>query len=898
MSLLRFGIRSRIYGGMGVLVLLGLSLAGRGIWQMTAIDQQVARMSTLSDNNVRALQIARLMEAMREASMRLKFTSQAGLDPGDRAEAQKTIEMLQATSSGNLSEQQRQAFQSMMAGCGTCHALRSDLGELSKQVEDNRGKLFNGGDQMTADTGRLVAAARQSGSDDIVTAARDVEAAILLAQVDNWRFLATRDPKGAATFKTNASAAMAELGKLEQLQLPDDVRQLVAPVRTSLSVYFGGFATVSSAMLKSDELFDNRMQPLIRQQMTLAMDIAASFGRDFVSAKDATAGMISGTVAMQELIAGIALLLGAVIAWLVGRSIIRPVAGMTSAMGKLAGGEIAVEIPSRDATDEIGAMAKAVEVFKQNAIERTRLEAEQKAQEERAKQEKQTALVGMAERIETETGTALESVGARTAAMAATAEEMSASARRTGASAQGAASAATQALANAQTVASAAEQLSASIREIAGQVSQSTEVVSRAVTAGSETRTTMEALNEKVGRIGAVADMIGEIAAKTNLLALNATIEAARAGDAGKGFAVVASEVKALATQTARSTEEISRHIAEVRSATGASVAAVGRIEQTINEIDAIAGSIAAAVEEQGAATAEIARNVTETAAAANEMTRLITEVSAEAEQTGQHTVEVLENTTALNTQVETLRRGVIQVVRTSAAEVDRRQHRRRPCLADATINCQGQSEKAVIRDISEYGCYAATPLQCQPGQRVELVLTRFGMRLQGSVIHSANDALRIAFAGDGLPAGDADRVSLETIPDVVRLTKDDHVAFVKKVLDAVEAREKLPPGSLATAHFCRLGRWYDGVSDPATLAMASFKAINEPHHAVHDSGRKALAALAANDMATVQREVAAMRAASGRVLQALDAFGREYPSTVEAERRVLPGGPSNSAAA
>jgi len=564
---------------------------------------------------------------------------------------------------------------------------------------------------------------------------------------------------------------------------------------------------------------------------------------------------------------------------------------------RLADGDRTIDVPCAGDRDEIGHMARAFEVFKQNAIERAGLEAGQVGAEQAAA-EKRAALVGMAEKIEAETGTTLESVSAHTVAMAATAEEMSASARRTGVSAQGAASAATQALANAQTVASAAEQLSASIREIAGQVSQSTAVVGRAVTAGSETRATMEALNEKVGRIGAVADMISEIAAKTNLLALNATIEAARAGDAGKGFAVVASEVKALATQTARSTEEISRHIAEVRTATWASVAAEGRIEQTIGEIDAIAGSIAAAVEEQGAATGEIARNVTETAAAANEMTRLITEVSAEAEQTGQHTVEVLENTAALNTQVETLRRGVIHVVRTSAAEVDRRKHRRRPCLADATINCQGQAGKAVIRDISEHGCYAATPLQCQPGQRVELVLTRFGMRLQGSVIHSANDALRIAFAGGGLPAGDADRVSLETIPDVVRLTKDDHVAFVKKLLDAVEAREKLPPGSLATAHFCRLGRWYDGVSDPVTLALASFKAIHEPHHAVHDSGRKALAALAADDKATVQREVAAMREASGRVLQALDAFGREYPSTVEAERRVLPGGPSNSAAA
>src|SRR5208337_849333 len=133
--------------------------------------------------------------------------------------------------------------------------------------------------------------------------------------------------------------------------------------------------------------------------------------------------------------------------------------------------------------------------------------------------------------------------------------------------------------------------------------------VGRAISAGRATRETIAALNERVGHIGAVADMIGDIAARTNLLALNATIEAARAGDAGKGFAVVASEVKQLAAQTARSTQEIGRQIGEVRAATGASVTAVDQIERTIGEIEAIAGSIAAAVEQQGAATAEIARN-------------------------------------------------------------------------------------------------------------------------------------------------------------------------------------------------------------------------------------------------------------------------------------------------
>ena len=335
-----------------------------------------------------------------------------------------------------------------------------------------------------------------------------------------------------------------------------------------------------------------------------------------------------------------------------------------------------------------------------------------------------------------------------------------------------------------------------------------------------------------------------------------------------------------------------------MRAATGASVAAVGRIEQTIGEINAIAGSIAAAVEEQGAATAEIARNVTETAAAANEMTRRISEVSAEAEQTGERSAQVRGDTAALNAMVDELKHSVIRVVRTSTAEVDRRATRRRPCLADATITRQGQVGKAVIRDISERGCFAETELRCIPGQHVEVVLDGFGLRLTGSVTHAADDGSHIAFIGDGVPGADADRISLQTIPELVALAKNDHVAFVKKVADAVEAHEKPPPESLATLHHCRFGRWHDGVSDSATLALPSFKAIEEPHRTVHELGRKALAALAAGDTATARREVALLREASGRILQNLDAFGREYPSTVRAERQTSPGKPRELAAA
>ena len=574
----------------------------------------------------------------------------------------------------------------------------------------------------------------------------------------------------------------------------------------------------------------------------------------------------------------LAAVLGALYASL--RLIFRPLSWMRQCMARLAAGELTVEVPGLGRHDEVGEMAEALGVFRDGMVQAARLEAEAETDRESAATEKHAALVTMADKIEAQAKGSMQEVGRRTALMATNAQSMSSSAGRTGTSAQSAATAAAQALATAQTVASAAEELTASIREIGGQVSQSTQVVARAVEAGRATRQTMETLNQQVGRIGAVADMISEIAAKTNLLALNATIEAARAGDAGKGFAVVASEVKQLATQTARSTEEIARHIAEVRAATGASVAAVGHIEQTIGEVDAIAGSIAAAVEEQGAATAEIARNVTETTAASHDMTERAQEVSMEAERTGKQAAEVLENITAVDAAMQQLQRSVLHVVRSSMGDVERRRYRRRPCLAEATISCSGQSATAEIHDISERGCFTTVTLPCQVGQQLAIELPHLGSRLQGVVVAQAQGGLHIAFTGDGLSTIEADRLSLTTVQDLLTMGKDDHAAFLRHVLDAVAARGASQATSLTIAGAGRFDAWFDSVNDPATLALPSFNAIAEPHHAARECGRQALSAMVEGDIQAAQRCAGELRQHSEQVARCLDQFGHDFPAT------------------
>jgi methyl-accepting chemotaxis protein len=562
-----------------------------------------------------------------------------------------------------------------------------------------------------------------------------------------------------------AATAIAEtLHRADMTEVLSGARTTFAPYyeigRRMAHAYIDEGSSGGNHMMSEFDKASDQLQEKVEQVVSLAGTVVKETTGTLDQAIASIQAHGDRLVQVTALLGILGTLAGAALGALLYLGVVRPIGGMTAAMGRLSEGDLAVAVPGQGRRDEIGSMAGAVLVFRDHMIAEDRLAAEQAEERRRADAAKRAALVDMADRIESATTAALHEVGARTAAMTATAEEMSASADRTGNSARSAASASAQALANAQTVASAAEQLSSSIREIGGQVGQSTEVVARAVAAGSETRATIEALNEEVARIGAVADMIGEIAAKTNLLALNATIEAARAGDAGKGFAVVASEVKGLATQTARSTQEIAQHIAQVRGATGASVAAVTRIEQTIGEINAISGSIAAAVEEQGAATAEIARNVTETATAANEMTSRTVEVSTEAEKTGRRAAEVRENATALDAAVGDLRHSVIRVVRTSTPEVDRRLSARHEVNLPGRLSLPGREACSVrCMDISSGGASIHGAPTLTVGTRGALRLDVADAVLQFTVRDSEGDVLHVKFELDEAAAARLEQI-------------------------------------------------------------------------------------------------------------------------------------------
>ena len=347
-------------------------------------------------------------------------------------------------------------------------------------------------------------------------------------------------------------------------------------------------------------------------------------------------------------IAAVLAIMGAC-AWSIGRGISRPIRTVTDRMDKLATGNLDIDVPFTERKDEVGALARSLEIFKDNALKMEEMRREQQAAEQRASQERREALLTMAGDLETSVKGMVDSLAGASTELSETARAMTGIADTTSQKAITVSSGSEETSQSVQTVAAATEELNASIGEIGRQITTAAGVSSEAVEKARGANEHVKGLSEASEKIGEVVQLIASIAEQTNLLALNATIEAARAGDAGKGFAVVAAEVKALADQTAKATDEIGQQIQSMQSATASTVGVIGEIGEVIHQINGSASAVAAAIEEQIAATQEIARNIEQAAAGSDTVTRNIADVSQAAGQTGDSANIVLQSSEQLS---------------------------------------------------------------------------------------------------------------------------------------------------------------------------------------------------------------------------------------------------------
>ncbi|MBP2231062.1 methyl-accepting chemotaxis protein [Azospirillum agricola] len=465
-----------------------------------------------------------------------------------------------------------------------------------------------------------------------------------------------------ALYKANIAKALDAIDQLAAKHEQAADRESILAVKTIIGEYervsqkaidlARGFDTDSAMRVSVD------VGRPVRQKLTAAL--AERVDQSLVETSEAQehAVALSASVMMRlSLVAGIGLLVAfGLFGSIVVLFVVRPLNRLTAEMTSIAGGDLGVAIQGTERRDEVGLLARALQVFKNNSLDIQRLQEEREAQKRQAEADRQAAMRALADRFDADVQGIVQAVAQAARQLQTNARGMTGVAERTTEQASSVAAATEQASANVATVAAASEQLGGSIGEIGRQVNGAATIARNAVAEGERTNALVTRLVQAAQRIGDVVSLIQNIASQTNLLALNATIEAARAGEAGKGFAVVASEVKALANQTAQATEEIASQIAEIQTVTDGTVTAIHTIGRTITDVDAIAGAIAAAVEEQTAATHEIGRNIQQAAQGTQHVSGNIAGVSAAAGDVRRAAAEVLDAADSLSRDSDQLR--------------------------------------------------------------------------------------------------------------------------------------------------------------------------------------------------------------------------------------------------
>jgi len=543
-------------------------------------------------------------------------------------------------------------------------ALKQEQNKLTKEVLDPLGAK-----SRSEIEGLQAVIIDKSGNANNMILAGEALKQLLLARLDVNKLLGRHDQSSADGAEKALASLKIAMTALGAAITNDEVRKVFVDVNANVGKYAEAYHKAAQNAHEVEVLANGEMAKFAQAIAADAEAIKESGIADETKIEHETANLIASTESLILMIAVGSLALGIVLAWLIGRTISKPVVGLCAGMRELAEGNFQVVLPGLGRGDEVGEMAQAVETFKVKAEEKAHAEAEAKMKQEQiAAQQRKADMHSLADSFEAAVGEIVETVSSASTELEASAATLTKTAERAQEVTTAVAAASEEASTNVNSVASATEELSSSVNEISRQVQESARMASAAVGQARSTTERVGELSKAAARIGDVVELINTIAGQTNLLALNATIEAARAGEAGRGFAVVASEVKALAEQTAKATGEIGQQITGIQSATQDSVSAIKEISGTIEKLSEISSTIASAVEEQGAATQEISRNVQQAAQGTHQVSSNITEVQRGASETGSASSQVLSAAQSLSSDSNRLKLEVGKFLNTVRA--------------------------------------------------------------------------------------------------------------------------------------------------------------------------------------------------------------------------------------